>query len=118
MALPVNILELIKGKLVEWDRLEFKEERNLFLVTLPCHPPLKLTKSVTKSVELVDFLDEEKTRESIMSFLEIGNQTINFDNNIRPLLNSGIIEYTIPDKPKSRHQSYRLTEKGRKLLKQ
>jgi len=32
------------------------------------------------------------------------------------MLAEDLIEYTIPDKPTSRLQKYRLTEKGRKLL--
>ena len=76
-----------------------------------------LTKSLTKIIGLIDFLVTEKTREELLEFLEIGNQTINFNANIKPLLENGIIELTIPDKPNSRFQRYRLTEKGRKLLK-
>jgi len=77
-----------------------------------------VTKSVTKSVtKLIDFMQEEKTREQILSFLGIGNQTKNFITNIKPLIDNDLIEVTIPLKPNSRLQKYRLTEKGKKLLK-
>ena len=35
---------------------------------------------------------------------------------IPQLRNDGLIEYTIPEKPRSKNQKYRLTDKGKQLL--
>ena len=41
----------------------------------------------------------------------------NFKRSLEKLLVTGLIEMTIPDKPRSKKQSYRLTERGIKLQK-
>ena len=41
----------------------------------------------------------------------------NFKRSIEKLLQNGFLEMTIPDKPTSRHQKYRLTTEGLALLK-
>lgn len=79
-------------------------------------PEKKVTKLITVLLALLDFLKEEKNREEIFYFLGIANQTKNFSTNIKPLIDNGIIEMSIPGKPRSPQQKYRLTEKGRKLL--
>ena len=38
------------------------------------------------------------------------------NNHIQPLLDDGVLEMTIPDKPTSSQQKYRTTAKGLKLL--
>jgi len=51
---------------------------------------------------------------------EIGQKQVSgqLHNIIRTLLDEEIIAYTIPDKPKSRLQKYRLTQKGEVWLKE
>ena len=44
------------------------------------------------------------------------NRTKFRDQVLRPLLEVGLLEMTIPDKPRSSKQKYRLTAKGRDLL--
>ncbi len=38
------------------------------------------------------------------------------ENYLKPLLTDGLLEMTIPDKPRSSKQKYRLTEKGKEWL--
>jgi len=78
----------------------------------------KLTKTLTKILDIIDYLEKDKSRIELFEFLGLENQTLNFKTNIKPLIDCGLIEMTLPDKPKSRYQKYRLTEKGKKLLKQ
>lgn len=40
------------------------------------------------------------------------------ENYLRPAMGKGMIERTIPDKPNRRLQKYRLTDRGRTLLKE
>ena len=53
----------------------------------------------------------------LMKVLSRTNRTKFRDQVLKPLLEKGLIEMTIPDKPKSSNQKYRLTDKGRDYLK-
>ena len=53
----------------------------------------------------------------LVEVLQLGTKTGAFKRSMRSLLEQGCIAYTIPDKPNSRLQKYRLTEKGRARLK-
>lgn len=52
----------------------------------------------------------------IMAFLELKHRKTFRANYLKPLMDAGWLEMTIPDKPTSSRQKYRLTDKGRQLL--
>ena len=45
-----------------------------------------------------------------------GGRTRSFEQRLNRLLRGGLLEMTVPDKPRSPVQRYRLTEKGRSAL--
>lgn len=49
----------------------------------------------------------------LIAHLELRSKTGAFKRAMKTLLDDGLIEYTIPDKPNSRLQKYRLTGKGK-----
>lgn len=192
MALPINIKELINGKTVEWERIEFRkgwnpertikkslekngspkavfetdDERNYFKTSFKIHSEFNLdVKSVQVSVQvtiyanffLISNLDDvlinldtfgeqvsvqvkeqvmeqveltkinkllnilktcisPQSRKNILNLLNLTNHPKNYKNNIVPLLDNGILEMTLPDKPNSPNQKYMITEKGKLLL--
>ena len=62
---------------------------------------------------LSSVVDFAYTRQELMDILNLKHSQ-NFRNNyLNPLLEGAYFEMTIPDKPKSVNQKYRLTEKGR-----
>jgi len=51
-----------------------------------------------------------------MEELGIINQTRAFRRHVIPLIDAGLVERTIPDRPTSGHQRYRITDAGRAYL--
>ena len=51
-----------------------------------------------------------------MGALGITNQTRAFQRHVEPLIEAGLVERTVPDKPTSRLQRYRITDAGRTYL--
>jgi ATP-dependent DNA helicase RecG len=74
------------------------------------------TPHVTPHVErLLSVLRDEMTRGELMELLELKDRMYFSKEYLAPALQGGFIEMTIPDKPKSKLQKYRLTEKGQKI---
>ena len=55
------------------------------------------------------------SREALQSILGLRDRKSFRELYLRPALADGLIEMTIPDKPRSSKQKYRLTEKGRQV---
>ena len=84
-----------------------------------------LNEAVTSDVEHTDpvqkllYVFQEKTEQgitSLMDALDLSHRPTFRRNYLNPALAQGYVERTIPDKPNSPVQKYRLTEKGRQLI--
>ena len=79
--------------------------------------PESATQSIDPVGRLLAVLQRgELSAGELRSALRIKHRPTFRANYLHPALDAGLIEYTIPDKPNSRLQKYRLTEKGRKSL--
>ena len=77
----------------------------------------QVTAQVTPEVgRLLAVLDGEMGRADLQAVLSLRHLVHFRDGYLRPALAAGLIEMTIPDKPNSRLQKYRLTDRGRQAL--
>ncbi len=72
-------------------------------------------KTTVQVRDLVRVLDRDRSRVQILQGLGLRNRSNLVVNYLRPALDAGLIEMTIPDKPTSGRQRYRLTPMGREL---
>jgi predicted HTH transcriptional regulator len=102
----------------------FTFSENFTRVVFYCSPQItpqvtpQVTLQVTPQVEkLVMILKGELSRIEIQQGLGLTDKKNFNENYLYPALKEEIIELTVPDKPKSSKQKYRLTLKGKKLKK-
>lgn len=75
----------------------------------------EVTPEVTPEVRLVIMLDQPMTRRELQEALQLKDAKHFRKAYLLASLEQGLVEMTIPDKPTSRLQKYRLTAKGRAL---
>jgi len=57
------------------------------------------------------------SRDELQSRLKLKHRKNFRDLYLNPAIKSGLVELTIPTKPRSKNQKYRLTQKGQRLRK-
>jgi predicted HTH transcriptional regulator len=77
----------------------------------------QVTPEVSPALRLVRTLVGEMTRQQIQRALGLKDEKHFREVYLHPALEAGLIEMTIPDKPRSSKQKYRLTTKGAKARK-
>lgn len=122
-----KILRAMKANGSPPPEFETDDDRTSFVVRLPVHPEAKpmggaggggeLPEEVSDEVHrLAKVMRGEMKRVEIQKALELRHEDHFREAYLVPALHAGVIEMTVPDKPTSRLQKYRLTEKGRALL--
>jgi ATP-dependent DNA helicase RecG len=71
----------------------------------------------TTEQKILEFLLKPKSTPELLTHLGYKTKTRNYEMAIKKILKYALVEMTIPDKPRSKNQRYRLTKKGEKHLK-
>ncbi len=66
--------------------------------------------------KILNYCTEPKSNDEIFEEIGLYKNTKNHNNHIKPLLEIGWLQQTIPDKPRSKNQKYYTTDLGKKLL--
>ena len=78
-----------------------------------------VTPEVTPHVErLLQMVQGEMSRQELMAALGLRDRMHFGKAYLQPAVAADVVEMTLPTKPRSIHQKYRLTDKGRAVLKE
>ena len=131
-----KILRVMNANASPTPVFETDEDRSYFLIRLPIHEGFVETEKTTPQVtpksprshpevtpevtpevrRLLTMLHGEMGRSELMVVLGLKDEKHFREYYQQAAIQQGLIEMTVPDKPKSRLQKYRLTELGKKLL--
>jgi len=90
----------------------------MILDTVTTSDPQVVPQVTPQVAELLAAIQGEMSREALQSAIGLTDRKSFRERYLKPALAAGLIEMTIPDKPNSRLQQYRLTAKGRQWLAQ
>jgi ATP-dependent DNA helicase RecG len=78
----------------------------------------KLNDLTERQISVLEFCKIAKSREEILTFMRLSNQTKNYNNHIIPLIESELLTYTKPEKADVKGQQYILSKFGKAVLNQ
>jgi len=127
-----KILKIMTANGSPAPEFETDDDRSYFLIRLPVHTRAVVTEAGVQvtpqvgtkwgpsrdQVEILDYCHESAALADMLATAGRTNRTKFRDQVVKPLLDAGLIEMTIPDKPRSSKQRYRLTEAGQLWLSQ
>jgi ATP-dependent DNA helicase RecG len=114
----------IKRALEDWPEIDFVDDHDGCLFTSIVRRPAIVAPQVTPQVtpqvapqvrRVAEALTDEMSRTELMNALTLKDRMHFTQDYLLPALRAGVIEMTIPDKPTSSKQKYRLTAKGKQL---
>lgn len=120
------------------------DNRSYFLIEIPCHPDfikeglviarnsedepedavvekdmlsIIFNNLLPKSIYVLELIEmEPMDKNEIFYKIKVSNQTYSKKRFLDPLIELGLIEMTVKEKPRSRYQKYRITDLGKSLL--
>lgn len=110
----------------------FDDDHSYFATVLPVHPEARAaasdlrgdlhgadtTQVAEQVVAVIRSIDEEVSRQELQAALGLANREHFRTAYLLPALEAGLVEMTLPDKPNSRSQRYRLTAASKALREQ
>lgn len=69
-----------------------------------------------KQLKILEYCKEARSREEILTFVGLSNQTKNFIKHVIPLIEAQLLAYTKPERSDVRGQQYILTEFGNTIF--
>lgn len=113
-----NTFQVQFKKLIRRSAGEKRKDITTPEVTPDVTPEVTLKENTTDPFEdkLLLVISGEMSAQDILEALQLSDAKHLREAYISPAIKQGLIEMTIPDKPRSRFQKYRLTKKGRKFL--
>ena len=77
----------------------------------------QVTPQANRQVLILNFCKIIRSREEIQKHIQINDRVYFRLNILNPLIKDGLIELTLPDKPNSPNQKYKITKKGQDYIK-